>query len=126
MVEKIWTRSSFYFNVKGLYLLAHIFHGVWQVAENLVLLRVHALTLCVHPPAALGALHHPRFVVVIVVATLTQRAVRALLLLQAAGGTERGPCQVVGDVGLATGGTAQTMETHLDKIRERRTVKGSF
>ena len=66
------------------YSLANEFHRLREVADDLVLLLVHALALRVDPSAALCALDHPGVVVVVVVATLTEGTEAALLLLKAA------------------------------------------
>ena len=71
-----------------MYSLAHILHGVWQIAEHLILLGINTLTLGVNPTSALPTLHHSRLVIVVIVATLAQRAVRTLALLVAAGGAQ--------------------------------------
>ena len=84
-------------------LLAKIFNGIWQIAENLVFFSVHSFTFCMDPSSALTTLHHSRLVVVIIVATLTERTVGTLLFLEAASGAERRSVEVVLDVGFAAG-----------------------
>ena len=50
--------------------LANKLDGVRKVSDDLVLLLVHVLALGVDPTAALGALDHPRVIVVVVVTRL--------------------------------------------------------
>ena len=57
--------------------------------------------------------HHARVVVVVVVASGAERAVGALLGLEAAHGAERSAVQVVADVGLAARLAAEALEARL-------------
>lgn len=97
------------------YLLAHVLHGVREVAEDLVLFSIYPLALGMDPPAAFGALHHPRLVVVVVITTFAKRAVAALFLLEAAGRTERRTLEVMGDVSLAARVATEALETDLQE-----------